>query len=80
MNGGEYFVEHPTLRGFIAVAIQIVRGDGDVTAKLSQLRAPYKTLLSDPDWLPAEFQQPSGNTTMGHGIASLLLYLSLIHI
>ena len=47
-----------------------------MTAKLSQLRAPYQVLLSDPDWLPAEFQQPSGNTTMGHGIASLLLYRS----
>ena len=47
-----------------------------MATKLRQLRAPYKALLSDPDWLPAEFQQPSGNTTMGHGIASLLLYRS----
>jgi 3-mercaptopropionate dioxygenase len=76
MSGGEYFVEHPTLRGFIAIATEIVRGECDVAVKLSQLRGPYKALLSDPDWLPAEFQQPSGNTTMGHGIASLLLYRS----
>ncbi|HTC12645.1 MAG TPA: hypothetical protein VK692_00390 [Chthoniobacterales bacterium] len=76
MNGGEYFLEHPTLRGFIAVATEIVRGGDDPATKLRQLRAPYKALLSDPDWLPAEFQQPSGNTTMGHGIASLLLYRS----
>src|SRR3984957_19722142 len=76
MSGGEYFVEHPTLRGFIAVATEIVRRESDVAAKLSQLRGPYKALLSDPDWLPAEFQQPTGNTTMGDGIASLLLYRS----
>jgi hypothetical protein len=76
MSGGEYFVEHPTLREFIAIATEIVRGVHDVTSKLSQLREPYKALLSDPDWLPTEFQQPSGNTTMGDGIASLLLYRS----
>jgi hypothetical protein len=32
--------------------------------------------MGDPDWLPEEFKQPSGNTTMGDGIASLLLYRS----
>ncbi len=76
MTGGEFFVDHPTLRGFIAAATGIVRGNADVATKLSKLRAPYKALLSDPDWLPEEFKQPSGNTTMGHGIASLLLYRS----
>jgi 3-mercaptopropionate dioxygenase len=76
MTGGEFFVDHPTLRGFIAAATGIVRGNADVATKLSQLRAPYKALLSDPDWLPEEFTQPSGNTTMGDGIASLLLYRS----
>lgn len=76
MNGGEYFVEHPTLRRFIAVATEIVKGDGNVAAKLLQLRAPYEALLSDPDWLPEDFKQPSGKTSMGQGIASLLLYRS----
>jgi predicted metal-dependent enzyme (double-stranded beta helix superfamily) len=76
MTGGEFFVDHPTLRGFIVAATGIVRGNADVATKLSQLRTPYKALLSDPDWLPEEFKQPSGNTAMGHGIASLLLYRS----
>jgi predicted metal-dependent enzyme (double-stranded beta helix superfamily) len=76
MTGGEFFVDHPTLHGFIAAATGIVRGNADVATKLSQLRAPYKALLSDPDWLPEELKQPSGNTTMAHGIASLLLYRS----
>jgi 3-mercaptopropionate dioxygenase len=76
MIGGEFFVDHQTLRRFIEAAIDIVRGSAEVTLKLSQLRAPYEALLSDPDWLPEEFKQPSGNTTMGHGIASLLLYRS----
>lgn len=76
MIDGEFFVEHQTLRQFIAVAIKIVRGSADVATKLQQLRAPYEALLDDPDWLPEEFREPSGNTTMGDGIASLLLYRS----
>ena len=76
MTGEEFFVDHQTLRHFIAGAIEIVRGNADITTKLRQLRAPYEALLGDPNWLPEEFKQPSGNTTMGHGIASLLLYRS----
>src|ERR1700733_12098618 len=76
MTGGEFFVNHQTLRDFIAAAIEIVRGDEEVAMKLRRMRAPYEALLRDQDWLPEEFKQPSGNTTMGHGIASLLLYRS----
>jgi predicted metal-dependent enzyme (double-stranded beta helix superfamily) len=76
MSDGEFYVDHQTLRRFIATAIEIVRGSADVRVKLSQMRAPYEALLSDPDWLPEQFKQPSGNTTMGQGIASLLLYRS----
>jgi predicted metal-dependent enzyme (double-stranded beta helix superfamily) len=76
MTDGEFFVEHQTLHKFIAGALEIVRGSAEVATKLQQLRAPYESLLSDQDWLPEEFKQTSGNTTMGHGIASLLLYRS----
>ena len=76
MTGGEFFVDHPTLRQFIAVAVEIVRGSIDVATKLRRLRPPYQAMLSDPNWLPDEFKRPSGKTTMGDGIASLLLYRS----
>jgi predicted metal-dependent enzyme (double-stranded beta helix superfamily) len=76
MTAGEFFVDHQTLRRFVAAAIKIVRGTEDVAAKLRQLRGPYEALLSDPDWLPEKFKQPSESTTMGDGIASLLLYRS----
>jgi 3-mercaptopropionate dioxygenase len=33
-------------------------------------------LLSDQDWLPEKFKQTDENSTMGRGIASLLLYRS----
>jgi predicted metal-dependent enzyme (double-stranded beta helix superfamily) len=76
MTGGEFFVDNHTLRRFIAVAVEIVRGSAEVVTKLGQLRAPFEALLKDPDWLSEEFKQPSGKTTMGQGIASLLLYRS----
>jgi predicted metal-dependent enzyme (double-stranded beta helix superfamily) len=76
MTEGEFFLEHQTLQKFIAEALQIVRESAEVATKLQQLRAPYQSLLSDQDWLPEEFQQASGNMTMGQGIASLLLYRS----
>jgi predicted metal-dependent enzyme (double-stranded beta helix superfamily) len=76
MTEGEFFLEHQTLHRFIGEALEIVRGSAEIATKLQQLRAPYESLLSDQDWLPEEFQQASGNTTMGQGIASLLLYRS----
>lgn len=76
MTGGEFFGDHQTLRRFISVALGIVRGSAEVSAKLQELRGPYKALLSDQDWLPEKFKQPNENSSMGHGIASLLLYRS----
>jgi 3-mercaptopropionate dioxygenase len=76
MTEGEFFLEHQTLHRFIGEALEIVRGNAEVATKLQQLRAPYESLLSDQDWLPEEFKQASRNTTMGQGIASLLLYRS----
>jgi 3-mercaptopropionate dioxygenase len=76
MIDGEFFLDHRTLRDFIAVATQIIRDDAEVAWKLHRLRAPFEALINDPEWLPKEFRQPSESTTMGHGIASLLLYRS----
>jgi predicted metal-dependent enzyme (double-stranded beta helix superfamily) len=76
MNDGEFFLDNRGLREFIATATAIVRDDADVSSKLRRLRPPFETLLSDSEWLPGEFKRPSGSETMGHGIASLLLYRS----
>jgi predicted metal-dependent enzyme (double-stranded beta helix superfamily) len=76
MTDGEFFLNHRTLRDFIAVATEIVRDQSEVASKLRRLRAPFETLLNDSGWLPSEFKEPSTSTTMGRGIASLLLYRS----
>jgi len=76
MNDGEYFLDNRSLREFIVTATEIVRDKADVSSKLRRLRPAFETLLSDSEWLPEEFKRPSGSETMGHGIASLLLYRS----
>ncbi len=76
MNNGEFFLDHPLLREFIAKATEIVRDNADVASKLRRLRPSFEILLSDSEWLAEEFKRPSGNTSMGQGIASLLLYRS----
>jgi 3-mercaptopropionate dioxygenase len=76
MNGGEFFVDHPRLRRFIAAASGIVRSNTNTTANLKELHEPYAELLGDEGWLPDEFKQPSASTAMGNGIASWLLYRS----
>ena len=76
MTDGEFFLNHRTLHDFIAVATEIVRDQSEVASKLGRLRALFETLLNDSGWLPSEFKEPSTSTTMGHGIASLLLYRS----
>jgi 3-mercaptopropionate dioxygenase len=76
MSDGEFFLNHPTLHDFVAVTTQIIRDDTEVASKLRRIRTPFETLLNDAEWLPKEFRQPSESATMGHGIASLLLYRS----
>ena len=74
MTGGEFFVDHPTLRQFIAVALEIVRGSIDVATKLRRLRPPYQAVLSDPSWLPDNSNDHPERQRWEMGIASLLLY------
>jgi 3-mercaptopropionate dioxygenase len=76
VNDGEFFLDNLSLREFIATATAIVRDNIDVSSKLRRLRPPFETLLNDSEWLPDEFKRATGTATMGHGIASLLLYRS----
>jgi predicted metal-dependent enzyme (double-stranded beta helix superfamily) len=76
MSPGEFFVEHPILRRFVATTESILKEQNEVTDRLWHLRRPYGELLNDLTWLPDEFRQPNFNSAMGGGIASWLLYRS----
>ena len=76
MSAGEFFVDHPILRRFVATTEAILKEQIEVTDRLWHLRQPYAELLNDSTWLPEEFRQPNFNSAMGGGIASWLLYRS----
>jgi len=76
MSAGEFFVDHPILRRFVATTEAILKEQTEVTDRLWHLRRPYAELLNDSTWLPDEFRQPNFNSAMGGGIASWLLYRS----
>ncbi len=76
MSSGEFFVNHPILRHFVATTETILKEQLEVTDRLWHLRRPYDELLNNPSWLPDEFRQPNPNSAMGGGIASWLLYRS----
>jgi hypothetical protein len=58
MSAGEFFVDHPMLRRFVAATETILKEQIEVTDRLWQLRRPYAELLNDSSWLPDEFRQP----------------------
>jgi len=76
MSAGEFFVDHPILRRFVATTETILKEQIKVTDRLRHLRRSYAELLNDQTWLPNEFRQPNFNSAMGGGIASWLLYRS----
>jgi predicted metal-dependent enzyme (double-stranded beta helix superfamily) len=76
MSAGEFFVDHPILRRFVATTDTIIQEQIEVNDRLWHLRRPYAELLNDSTWLPDEFRQPNFNSAMGGGIASWLLYRS----
>ena len=76
MSAGEFFVDHPILRRFVATTEPILKEQLEVNDRLWHLRQPYAELLKDQSWLPDEFRQPNPNSAMGGGIASWLLFRS----
>jgi predicted metal-dependent enzyme (double-stranded beta helix superfamily) len=70
----EYALDTARVRGFIAgVREQIGRADG--APRACELIGPlFAELLTDPDWLPAEFQEAAPNSGMGGGIGQWLVF------
>lgn len=70
----EFFLDTPTVRGFIADTRRILATHTDVATGLAALRPGFDALLADQSWLPAAFAAPFANSGMGGGIASWLLF------
>lgn len=77
MRGGEFFVQEPTVFGFIDEVHSVLERESDIRKRLASLRSPYQKLLENKSWLPEEYRQISPESRMGGGIASWLLYQNL---
>lgn len=70
----EYICDTAEVRNFIDEVKGIVAGNASVKARLAAIRPLFARMMTDPDWLPAEFRRTPKEGGMGKGIANWLLY------
>lgn len=75
-NVGEFFVEAPQVRAFIAEVQTIVADEADPSLLVEKLRPAFGRLLHAEGWLPEAFATPYAASGMGGGIGQYLLYRS----
>ena len=73
MSGGEFFIQGPSIDGFIAKVLSVLEQEPDIRKRLAGLRGPFQELLENQSWLPEPYRQINPNSGMGGGIASWLL-------
>ena len=72
--GDEYLLDTPTVRDFIRDVRAAIADAASPAAACDAIRPRFAELLADPDWLPAEFQEPNPDSGMGGGIGQWLLF------
>jgi predicted metal-dependent enzyme (double-stranded beta helix superfamily) len=70
----EYLLDTPTVRAFVADVAEAIAAAESPQAACDAIRPGFAELLRDPDWLPAEYQEPNPESGMGGGIGQWLLY------
>jgi predicted metal-dependent enzyme (double-stranded beta helix superfamily) len=70
----EFICDTSEVRSFIGTVKEIVSGTASVEARLAAIRPHFSRMMTDPDWLPAEFRRTPEAGGMGKGIANWLLY------
>ena len=64
------------MRAFVADVRTAIAGAETAAAACAAIRPRFAELLADPDWLPAEYQEPAPESGMGGGIGQWLVYRS----
>jgi predicted metal-dependent enzyme (double-stranded beta helix superfamily) len=72
-SADEFVLDTPLVRSFIA-QVRAALADSPPGDALRLLRPAFAALLADPNWLPDAYRRPAGESTMGGGIASWLLF------
>src|SRR5689334_22473276 len=70
----EFVLDTAVLREFIAHARTTIAAAASPEQACEALRPRFAELLSDPDWLPREYQAAAPESGMGGGIGQWLLY------
>jgi predicted metal-dependent enzyme (double-stranded beta helix superfamily) len=70
----EYFLDTPTVRGFIDQVRDAIAHASDPADACDRIRPSFATLLDDPVWLPEAFAKPNPESGMGGGIGQWLLF------
>src|SRR3954462_3288298 len=70
----EFPLDTPTVRAFLADVRAAIAREPDPESACNAIRPRFAELLADPDWLPADYQQPAPASGMGGGIGQWLLF------
>jgi len=70
----EFVLDTPVVRSFVADVQAAIAAAGSPEEACEAIRPRFAELLADPDWLPAQYQEPAAESGMGGGIGQWLLY------
>ena len=70
----EFVLDAPLVRAFVAEVERTIAGAHSPRSACDEIRPRFAELLSDPSWLPAEYQAAAPDSAMGGGIGQWLLY------
>jgi 3-mercaptopropionate dioxygenase len=69
----EFVLDTPTVRSFVADVQRTIAAADSPAAAAEAIRPRFAELLTDRDWLPAEYAAPAPESGMGGGIGQWLL-------
>ena len=72
--GAEFVLDTPVVRAFVDGARITIAGASSPESACEAIKPRFAELLSDPDWLPAQYQAAVEDSGMGGGIGQWLLY------
>jgi 3-mercaptopropionate dioxygenase len=70
----EYILDTPVVREFVADVRAAIAAAPSPAAACEAIRPRFAELLTDPDWLPARYQEGDPESGMGGGIGQWLLF------
>jgi predicted metal-dependent enzyme (double-stranded beta helix superfamily) len=74
MDAGEYVLDTPVVREFVAAVRESIGRAGSPEEACAAIRPRFAELLADSGWLPDEYRQSVPDSGMGGGIGQWLLF------